>query len=251
MPSPTHSPGQNRLLAGLPVAELSTLTTDLELVPMVLGETVGEPGKALRHVYFPTTAVISLRQMTQNGEVAESAGVGFEGMVGIELFLGGDSSPSSAMVQSSGHAYRLARVPLAHSLAHAGPLRQVLLRYTQALIAQISQTAACYRHHTIEQQLSRWLLSTADRLPQGEMVMTQELVAGLLGVRRESVSEAASQLRDSGYIRYRRGHISILDSAGLETRACECYAVVKAEIQRLLPRMPPLTDNAKPQVHHV
>lgn len=248
---PTHSPSQNHLLAALPAAELRTLAADLELVPMVLGEMVGEPGRALRHAYFPTTAVVSLHQVTQNGAVAESAGVGFEGMVGIALFLGGDASPSSAMVQSGGHAYRLARAPLAQALASDGPLRQVLLRYTLALITQIGQTAACYRHHTIEQQLSRWLLSTADRLPPGELMMTQELVAGLLGVRRESVSEAASRLRDGGYIRYRRGHISILDPAGLEAQACECYAVVKAEVQRLLPRMPPPTDNTKPQVHHV
>ena len=234
--SSAHSPSQNHLLAALPVAELSAMAGYLDLVPMALGDRVGEPYKALRHAYCPPPAVVSLHYVTNTGALAETAVVGREGMVGIALFLGGKSSPSSAVVKSGGHGYRLAREPLAEGFARAGPLRSVLLRYTHSLIAQIGQTAACYRHHTVEQQLSRWLLSTADRLTTGELVMTQELVAGLLGVRRESITEAASKLRDGGYIRYRRGHISILDPAGLETRACECYAAVKAEIQRLLLR---------------
>jgi CRP-like cAMP-binding protein len=214
------------------------MSHDLELVPMALGDMVGEPGKAPRHAYFPTTAVVSLHYATNTGVLAESASVGREGVVGIALFLGGDSMPSSAVVRSGGHGYRLARAPLLQGFARVGPLRSVLLRYTQALFAQIGQTAACYRHHTVEQQLIRWLLSTADRMPPGDLVMTQELVANLLGVRRESITEAAAKLRDGGYIRYRRGQISILDPAGLEKRACECYAVVKAEFQRLQPRAP-------------
>ena len=221
------------------------MAADLELVPMALGDMVSEPGKAVGHAYFPTTAVVSLYHLTRTGAMVESAGVGREGMVGIALFLGGESMPSSAVVQSGGHGYRLARGALAQGFANAGPLRNVLLRYTQALMAQVGQSAACYRHHTVEQQLIRWLLSTADRLPPGELVMTQELVSGLLGVRRESITEAAIKLRDGGYIRYRRGHISILDPAGLEKRACECHAVVKAEIQRLLPNAPAPANTAQ------
>lgn len=249
--SPDHSPSQNHLLGALPAAELSAMATDLELVPMALGDMVGEPGKALHHAYFPITAVVSLHYLTHTGALAEFAGVGHEGMVGIALFMGGDFTPSSAMVQSGGYGYRLARAPLEQGFARAGPLRSVLLRYTQTLIAQIGQTAACYRHHTVEQQLSRWLLSTANRLPSGNLVMTHELVAGLLGVRRESISEAASKLRDGGYIRYRRGHISILDPAGLEKRACECHAVVNAESQRLLPRALPPADSAHRQLNPI
>ena len=248
--SPAHSPSQNHLLAALPVADLNAMSADLELVPMPLGDLVGEPGKAMRHAYFPTTAVVSLHYVTNAGALAECAGVGREGVVGTALFMGADSMPSSAVVRSGGHGYRLARAPLVQGFARAGPLRSILLRYTQALIAQIGQTAACYRHHTVEQQLSRWLLSTADRLPPGDMVMTQELVADLLGVRRESVTEAAGKLRDGGYIRYRRGLISILEPVGLETRACECYAVVKAEFQRLLPRAPAPAGGARLQRHH-
>ena len=233
-----HTPRQNLLLAALPAGEFRAIETNLELVPMALGKMVFEPGEVLRHAYFPTTAVVSLHYVASTGEMVESAGVGREGMVGIALFLGGDFMTNSAVVQNGGYCYRIAREPLAQAFASAGMLRPVLLRYTQALIAQISQTAVCYRLHTVEQQLSRWLLSTAYRVPPGEMMMTQELVAGLLGVRRESISAAASKLQDGGYIRYRRGNISILDRAGLESRACECYAVVRAEIQRLLQRAP-------------
>ena len=248
--TPAHSPRQNHLLAALPATDLNALAADLELVKMALGDIVCEPDKALLHAYFPTTAVVSLHHLTNSGALAESAGVGREGMVGIALFMGGDSMPSSAVVQNGGHGYRMAREPLVRAFACAGPLRSVLLRYTQALIAQIGQTVACYRHHTVEQQLCRWLLSTAGRLPPGELMMTQELVAGLLGVRRESISAAASKLRDAGYIRYRRGHISILDPSGLETRACECYAVVNTEMQRLLPRPPAPAGNAPLKAQH-
>ena len=234
--SPDHSPIQNHLLAALPAAELSAMTSHLKLVPMLLGDTIGSSGKALSHAYFPITAVVSLHDVSDSGMLTESADVGHEGMVGIALLLGGGSTVTSAVVKIGGHGYRLAREVLADWFARSQALRNLLLRYTQALIAQIGQTAACYRHHTIEEQLSRWLLSTFDRMPTGELVMTQELVAGLLGVRRESISQAAAKLSDVGYIRYRRGHISILDRAGLQTRACECYAVIKAETQRLLPR---------------
>ena len=246
-----HTPSQNHLLAALAADELRAIEADLELVPMPLGDVLYLPGKALRHAYFPTTAVVSLHHVTSTGEMAESAGVGREGIVGIALFLGGEFMPSSAVVQSGGHGYRMAREPLAQAFASVGTLRRVLLRYTQALIAQIGQTAACHRHHTVEQQLSRWLLSTADRVPPGRLMMTQDLVAGLLGVRRESISAAAGKLQDGGYIRYRRGNIFILDTAGLESRACECYAVVRAEFQRLLPRAPALAGDAHIRGHHV
>ena len=239
-----HSPSQNYLLAELPAAELNAITADLELVPMLLGDTLAEPGKTLSHAYFPTTAVVSVYCLTHTGVLAEIADVGHRGMVGSALLLGGDYTPSSAVVKSGGHGYRLAHEPLANRFARSGLLRNLLLRYTQAMMAEVGQTAACYRHHTIEQQLSRWLLSTFDRLQTGEQVMTQEMVAGLLGVRRESISQTATKLSNSGYIRYRRGHISILDRAGLETRACECYAVVKAELQRLLPHVPANSSSA-------
>ena len=246
-----HTPRQNLLLAALPAEELRAIQADLELVPMALGEMVFEPGEVLRHAYFPTTAVVSLHYAASTGEIVESAGVGREGIVGVALFLGGEFMPNSAVVQNGGYCYRIAREPLVKAFASAGMLRPVLLRYTQALIAQIGQTAVCYRLHTVEQQLSRCLLSTADRVPPGELMMTQELVAGLLSVRRESISAAASQLQSGGYIRYRRGNISILDRAGLESRACECYAVVRAEIKRLLQRAPAVAGDAHLRGHHV
>jgi len=228
-------PSQNHLLAALPAADFDTLRADLELVPMRLGDMLYEPGRRLRHAYFPTSAVVSLHYVTASGASAETTGVGHEGMVGISLFMGGDTTPSSAVVQSGGHGYRLERGALNQAFDRGGSLQRALLRYTQALITQITQTAACYRHHSVEQQLSRWLLATADRLPTGELVMTQELVASLLGVRRESITHAAGKLQDEGYIRYRRGHITVLDAAGLQTRACECYSVVKTEMHRLRP----------------
>jgi len=228
------TPNQNRLIAAVPTAEFDRWSGSLEPVSMMLGQVLYEPGMQLRHAYFPTTSVVSLHYVTVSGACAETTGVGREGMVGIALFMGGDTTPSSAVVQSAGDGYRLDRRSLMRAFEHDGQLRRLLLRYTQALITQITQTAACYRHHSIEQQLSRWLLSTVDRTPPGELAMTQELVANMLGVRRESITQAACGLQNEGYIRYRRGHITVLDPAGLTTCACECYGVVKRELNRLL-----------------
>ncbi len=233
--SGADTPRHNHLIGVLPQANFDQLAGLLERVPMKLGQVLYEPGLQLRHAYFPTTAVVSLHYTTITGASAETAGVGREGMVGIPLFLGGDTTSSSAVVQSSGHGYRLERGALMRIFDTEGPVRRLLLRYTQAMITQITQTAACYRHHSIEQQLSRWLLATVDRSPPGELVMTQELVANLLGVRRESITQAAGGLQSGGYIRYRRGHITVLDPAGLQACACECYGVVKQELRRLLP----------------
>ena len=240
MPS-LHNPDQNRMLAALTAAEVDALSHALQLVPMKLGDMLYEPGVHLQHAYFPTTAVVSLHYVTAAGESAETTGVGYEGVVGMSLVMGGVTTTGSAVVQIGGHGYRLDRRSLGLVFDRGGPLKSALLRYMQALITQVAQTAACYRHHTVEQQLGRWLLSTADRLPVGEFVMTQELVARLLGVRRESVTTAAGSLRDQGYIRYRRGHISILDPIGLQSRTCECYGVVKREVGRLLA---PLAERA-------
>jgi CRP-like cAMP-binding protein len=228
------SPNQNHLLAALPTAEFERLAAYLELVPMLLGEMLYEPGGQLRHAYFPTTAIVSLHYVMESGASAESAGVGNEGVVGISLFMGGDTTPSSAVVQTAGHAYRLESSLLLREFNRAGLLQNLLLRYTQALITQMTQTAVCNRHHSVEQQLCRWLLSTLDRIPSGELVMTQELIANLLGVRREGITEAAGKLQHAGVIRYRRGHIAVLERDGLETRVCECYAVVRKELGRLL-----------------
>jgi CRP-like cAMP-binding protein len=229
-----HNPNQNHLLAALPAADFAALAAQLELVPMALGQMLYEPGTQLRHAYFPTTAIVSLHYVTESGASAETAGVGNEGIVGIQLFMGGETTSSSAVVQTAGHAYRLERHLLKQEFDRAGLLQRLLLRYTQALITQMAQTAACNRLHSVEQQLCRWLLLTLDRIPSGELVMTQELVASMLGVRRESVTEAAGSLQNAGYIRYRRGHISVLDRRGLEARACECYGVVRKELTRLL-----------------
>ena len=201
---------------------------------MPLGEMLYEPGGQLRHAYFPTTAIVSLHYLMESGASAESAGVGNEGVVGVSLFMGGDTTPSSAVVQTAGQAYRLESRALMQEFNRAGLLQRLLLRYTQALMTQMTQTAVCNRHHSVEQQLCRWLLSTLDRIPSHELVMTQELVASMLGVRREGITEAAGRLQHAGFIRYRRGHISVLDRSGLETRACECYAVVRKELSRLL-----------------
>ncbi len=228
------SPSQNFLLAALPAADFEPLAAELELVPMPLGQMLYEPGTQLRHVYFPTTSIVSLHYVTESGASAETAGVGNEGVVGISLFMGGDTTPSSAVVQTAGQAYRLERHWLLQEFNRAGALQRLLLRYTQALMTQMAQTAVCNRHHSVEQQLCRWLLLTMDRIPARELVMTQELVASMLGVRRESVTEAAGNLQNGGYIRYRRGHIGVLDRAGLERHACECYGVVKKELTRLL-----------------
>lgn len=232
--SAPHSPRQNHLLAALCDEEMDRLSVHLELVPMPLGEILYEPGGQLQHAYFPTTSIVSLHYVMESGASAETAGVGNEGVVGISLFMGGDTTPSSAVVQTAGHAYRLRRRLLMEEFNRAGLMQRLLLRYTQALSTQMMQTAACNRHHSVEQQLCRWLLSTLDRIPSGQLVMTQQLVASMLGVRREGVTEAAGKLQDAGFIRYRRGHITVLDRSGLETRTCECYGVVKKELNRLM-----------------
>lgn len=232
---PLHNPQQNHLLAALPAADLEPWAAHLELVALPLGKMLYEHGGQMQHAYFPTTAIVSLHYVMASGVASESAGVGNEGVVGISLFLGGNTMPDSAVVQTAGHAYRLERRWLMQEFNRAGTLQHLLLRYTQALLTQMAQTAACNRHHAVEQQLCRWLLLTLDRLPSNELTMTQELIATMLGVRRESVTEAAGNLQRAGCISYRRGHITVLDRAGLETRVCECYAVVKQEIDRLLP----------------
>jgi len=234
-------PRQNDLLAALPADDLAKLAADLERVPMRLGDMLYEPGVLLRHAYFPATAVVSLHYVTASGASAETTGVGHEGVVGIPLFMGGQTTASSAVVHTGGMGWRLDRHLLVQEFARGGALQRALLRYTQALMTQISQTAACYRHHNVEQQLSGWLMATADRMvagspsgaPPAELVMTQELLASLLGVRRESITQAAGRLQGLGLIRYRRGHISVINAAGLRTQACECYGVVKAELRRL------------------
>ena len=228
------SPNQNHLLAALPTAEFELLAPHLELVVLPLGEMLYEPDRQLQHAYFPTTAIVSLLHVMESGASAESAGVGNEGVVGVSLFMGGETTTSSAVVQTAGHAYRLDRRWLLQEFNRSGLLQGLLLRYTQALMTQMSQTAACNRHHSVEQQLCRWLLLTQDRVAQRELVITQELIAGMLGVRREGVTEAAGNLQRAGCISYRRGHIAVLDRAGLETRSCECYALVRKELGRLL-----------------
>jgi CRP-like cAMP-binding protein len=229
-----NSPSQNQLLAALPAAEFEPLVAHLEWVQLPLGEMLYEPGGQLKHAYFPTTAIVSLHYVMESGASSESAGVGNEGVVGVSLFMGGDTTSSSAVVQTAGHAYRMESRKLLDEFNRGGLFQRLLLRYTQALMTQISQTTACNRHHSVEQQLCRWLLLTLDRLPSNELVMTQELIANMLGVRREGITEAAGKLQHAGVIRYRRGHISVLDRAGLESRVCECYAVVRTELSRLL-----------------
>jgi CRP-like cAMP-binding protein len=231
---PPHSPNQNHLLAALPTAEFERLAAHLELVPMALGEVLYQPGGQLRHAYFPTTGIVSLHYVMESGASAEATGVGNEGVVGISLFMGGDTTPSSAVVQIAGHAYRLEAHLLKEEFNRAGLMQRLLLRYTQALITQVSQTAVCNRHHSVEQQLCRWLLLTLDRMSSREFIVTQELVARMLGVRREGITEAAGKLQGAGFIRYRRGHIAVLDRSGLEARTCECYQVVRKELLRLL-----------------
>jgi CRP-like cAMP-binding protein len=226
-------PQQNSLLAALSQAEIGYFAQHLEHVALPLGQSLYEPFEQLQHAYFPTTAVISLYTITASGASAEAAGVGNEGIVGVPLFLGGNTMPSSAVVHTAGYAFRLQRQLLKQEFDRAGHLYRLLLRYTQALITQLTQAGACYRHHSIEQQLCRWLLLTLDRAPTSELVMTQELIANLLGVRREGITGAAGKLQQAGYIRYRRGHISVIDRAGLERHTCECYAVVKKELHRL------------------
>lgn len=243
MPS-IHNPSQNHLLAALPTAEFDALAAHLELVPLRLGESLYEPGEKLQHAYFPTTAIVSLHYVTESGASAETAGAGNEGVVGVSLFMGGDTTSSSAVVQTAGHAYRMEGQQLKEEFNRAGLFQRLLLRYTQALMTQMAQTAVCNRHHSLEQQLCRWLLLTLDRLPTNELIMTQELVASMLGVRREGITEAAGKLQRAGLISYRRGHISVLDRTGLESHACECYAVVKKELLRLLPDVKYRQDSA-------
>ncbi|WP_334187820.1 Crp/Fnr family transcriptional regulator [Noviherbaspirillum sp.] len=232
--SSTHDPNQNHLLAAMLDADFDRLAPHLELVPMLLGDVLHESGGKLQHVYFPTTSIVSLHYVLENGSSSEIAGVGNEGVLGVSLFMGGDTTPSRAVVQTGGHGYRLRNHILREEFNRAGPVLRLLLRYTQALITQLSQTAVCNRHHSVEQQLCRWLLLTADRVPSNELTMTQELIANMLGVRREGVTEAAGKLQGYGFIRYRRGHITVVDRAGLERNVCECYGVVKKEFARLL-----------------
>ena len=231
---PAPSPSRNHLLAALPGSEFERLLPHLELVELPLGQMLYEPGTQLLHAYFPTSAIVSLHYVMESGASAESAGVGNEGVVGVSLFMGGNTTPSSAVVQTAGHGYRLDRHTLLAEFNRAGLFQRVLLRYTQALMTQMAQTAVCNRHHSLEQQLCRWLLLTLDRLPGNELVMTQELCASMLGVRREGITEAAGNLQRAGLISYRRGHIAVTDRAGLESHACECYQVVSTELKRLL-----------------
>jgi CRP-like cAMP-binding protein len=235
-PAAPASPKQNHLLAALPAADYKRLLPKLEFVPLPLAWAVYESDKAQSYVYFPTTSIVSLLYVMQDGSSAEIAVVGNEGVVGIALFMGGESTPSRAVVQSAGDAYRLKGSILKREFDHGGPIQYLLLRYTQALITQMTQTAVCNRHHSVEQQLCRWLLLSLDRLlPSNELTMTQELISNMLGVRREGVTEAAGRLQAAGLIQYYRGKITVLDRVKLEARVCECYAVVKRESDRLLP----------------
>jgi CRP-like cAMP-binding protein len=229
-----HPPDQNHLLAALPAETFARLSPSLELVAMPLGEVLYESGGQLHHVYFPTTSIVSLHYIMENGASAEMAGVGNEGVLGISLFMGGNTTPSRATVLTGGYGYRLQGQLMMEEFDRAGPMMRLMLRYTQALITQLSQTAVCNRHHSMEQQLCRWLLLTLDRLPSNELTMTQELIACMLGVRREGITEAAGNLQQAGLISYRRGHITVLDRCGLESLTCECYGVVKKEFHRLL-----------------
>jgi CRP-like cAMP-binding protein len=234
-PAPAlYAVDQNLLLAALPATVLERLTPSLERVAMPLGESIYEPGAKLRYAYFPTTAIVSLHHMLASGASGESAGVGNEGVVGISLFMGGDTTSGSAVVQTAGHAYRLPGHLLKAEFNRGGLVQNLLLRYTQALMTQMSHAVVCNRHHAMEQQLCRWLLQTLDRSLSAELVMTHELAASMLGVRREGITCAVGKLQRAGVISYRRGHITVLDRSKLETRACDCYSVVKKEFCRLL-----------------
>ena len=243
--SAAHNPKQNHLLAALPAAAYERLLPHLEPIALPLGMVVFESGSKLRHLYFPASGIVSLLYAMEDGASTEIAVIGNEGVVGIALFMGGESTPSRAVVQSAGHGFRLKAAVLKTEFERGGSLQYLLLRYTQALIAQMTQTAVCNRHHSVDQQLCRWLLLSLDRLPSNELAMTQELIANMLGVRREGVTEAAGKLQAAGLIRYSRGHITVLDRPRLEKRVCECYAVVKKEMDRLLPNRPePLVKEA-------
>jgi CRP-like cAMP-binding protein len=232
-----RQPKQNHLLAALPETDLDRIAAELEFVDLPLGHTLYESGERQPYVYFPTTTIISLIYVMEDGSSAEIAVVGNEGLLGISLFMGGETTPSRAIVQSAGIAYRLPSRLLLREFDRAGPLMHLLLHYTQALITQMAQTAVCNRHHTVDQQLCRWLLMSLDRLPTSELTMTQELIANMLGVRREGVTEAAGKLQKAGLIHYSRGRITVLDRPRLEQCVCECYAVVKKEYDRLLPEI--------------
>jgi len=229
-----NNPNQNHLLAALPTADFERLDEHLELVPMPIGKMLYEPNEQLQYAYFPTTCIVSLHYVMESGASAETAGVGNEGIVGVSLFMGGNTTSSSAVVQTGGYAYRLDRRLLKQEFDRGEILQKLLLRYTQALMTQMTQTSVCNRHHSIEQQLCRWLLLTLDRLSTNDLIMTQELVASMLGVRREGITEAAGNLQRAGFINYRRGHISIVSRIGLEAHTCECYSIVKKEMSRLL-----------------
>jgi len=233
---PRSTPRNNHLLEAIPPDVWAAMEPALELVPLKLGAIVYESGAVQQHVYFPTDSIVSLLYVLENGQSAEIAVVGFEGMVGVSLLMGGGSTPNRAIVQSAGHAFRLKAEDLKDLVEKRGPLLHLLLRYTQALITQMSQTAVCNRHHSLEQQLCRWLLLSLDRLRGNELAMTQELISNMLGVRREGVTEAAGKLQRLNLIKYSRGRITVLDRPGLERQVCECYEVVRRETQRLLPR---------------
>jgi CRP-like cAMP-binding protein len=239
MAEPVHDPQQNHLLSAFSPAERRRIYPQLQLVPMPLGKVLYESGDVMRHVYFPTDAIVSMLYVLADGAAAEISVVGNEGLIGIALFMGGETTPSRAIVQSAGFAYRLIGQQLKEEFHRSGEMQLLLLRYTQALITQMAQTAVCNRHHSVDQQLCRWLLLSLDRLATNQLVMTQELIANMLGVRREGVTEAAGKLHKLGVIRYARGRITVLNRPKLEELCCECYAVVKKESDRLLPRPVP------------
>ncbi len=233
-----HTARQNHLLCALPPADFARILPHLEPAPMLLGASLYESGTHMRHVYFPTDAIVSLLYVMEDGSSAEIAVVGNEGVVGVSLFMGGETTTSRAVVQSAGDAYRMKGQHLKDEFFRSGPMQHLLLRYTKALLTQMAQTAVCNRHHTLDQQFCRWLLLSFDRLSGNELMMTQELIANMLGVRRESVTEAAGHVQKAGLIKYSRGHITVIDRPGLEKRTCECYRVVKREFDRLLPFVP-------------
>lgn len=242
IPSPSgngdiHAARRNRILGALPEADLLRLWPDLEPMEVLVGDVLCESGAQMTHAFFPTTSIVSLQYVMENGSSAEIAGVGNEGVLGVPLFMGGESMLSRSVVQTGGAGLRLRQSVLVEQFNEAGALMRVLLRYTQALITQMSLTAACNRKHTLEQQLCRWLLLTLDRTSGNQLIMTQELIASMLGVRREGVTEAAGRLQRAGVISYRRGHITVLQREGLASRVCECYGVVKREFDRLVPDM--------------
>jgi CRP-like cAMP-binding protein len=244
VPATLHVPQQNRLLAALAPEIRERIYPQLRLVEMPLGKVVYEPGGVLQSVYFPTDCIVSLLYVFADGMSAEISVVGNEGLIGVSLFMGGESTPSRALVQSAGYAYLMSGERLKEEFRDNGQMQILILRYTQALITQMAQTAVCNRHHSVDQQLCRWLLLSLDRLRKNELIMTQELIANMLGVRREGVTEAAGKLQTLGVIRYSRGHISVLDREKLEGLCCECYGVVKKETDRLLPRPGSTEDRA-------